>query len=84
LLGALGIVVGKDESGEQQEEADGGVAVIDNRSKGAKPFRIGKVEEDDVESGEGPEAGEGGKLFFFGLEDGGFGGSCWRNGGCLA
>ena len=69
LLGALGIVVGEHESGEQQEETDRGVAVVDNGRKGAEPFRIREVEEDDVESGEGPQAGEGGKLFLFGLED---------------
>jgi hypothetical protein len=58
-LGAVAVVVGKDEAGEQQKEADRGIAIIDDRRKRTEPLRVREMEEDDVERGKGAQAAEG-------------------------
>jgi len=74
LLGAVGVVVGENEAGEQQEKADRGIAVVDDGGKGAEPLWISEVVEDDVEGGKGAQAGERGQVLLFGAQQGRFGG----------
>ena len=59
---ALGIVIGEDEAGEQQEEADRNVPPVDNRAKRPKSMGIGKMEKDKIEGGETADTGEGRQL----------------------
>src|ERR1700733_15254027 len=61
-LGALGIVIGEDEAGEQQEEADGNVSAIDHRAQRSKRMRVGKMEEDQIGGGKTADARKGRQL----------------------
>ncbi len=61
-LGALGIVIGENETGKQQEKADGNVSAVDHRTQRSKRMRIGKMEEHQVEGGKTADAGEGRQL----------------------
>ena len=64
--GAVGVVVGEDEAGEQEEEADEDVGVVDDGVEQAE-VRRGEVEEDDADGEEGADAGEGGQRGFAGV-----------------
>jgi hypothetical protein len=58
--GAVCVVVGEDESGDEEEEADEGEGVVDD---GPENTRQGgrEVEEHDVDREQGAQAGEGGE-----------------------
>ncbi len=58
LLGAIGIVIGEDEAGEQQEEADRDVSAVDDRAQRSKRMGIGKMEKDEIEGGKTADARE--------------------------
>src|SRR5271154_71743 len=58
-LGAIGIVIGEDKAGKQQEEADGNVSAVDHGAQRSKRMRIGKMEEDQIEGGKTADAREG-------------------------
>src|ERR1700733_14546778 len=58
LLRAIGIVVSEDEAGKQQEEADRDVSPVHYGTQRSKGFRIGKMEEDQIESGKAADAGK--------------------------
>jgi hypothetical protein len=72
LLCAIRVVVGENEAGEEQKEADRRVAVVDDGGEGSKPFGVGEVKKNDVECGKGAQAGQRRKPFLFRLDDGGF------------
>ena len=58
LLGPIGIVIGENEAGEQQEEADGDVSTVHDRAQWSKGFGIGKMEKDQIEGGKAADARE--------------------------
>ena len=61
-LGAIGVVIGEDEAGKHQEEADGNVSAVDHRAQRSKRMRIGKMEKDQVKGGKTADAREGRQL----------------------
>jgi hypothetical protein len=56
--GAVGVVVGKDEAGDQEEEADEGEGVIDQRPQ-KRGQRRREVEEHDIHGEQRAKAGQG-------------------------
>jgi hypothetical protein len=63
-LGAVGIVIGKDESGEQEEETDGNVPTVHNGAQRPEGMGIGKMEEDEIEGGKTADTRERRQLRF--------------------
>ena len=61
IAAAVGIVVGKDVAGDEEEDSNEDVSVVDEGVEKAE-MRRGEVEEDDEDGEEGADAGEGGQL----------------------
>ena len=61
IAAAVGVVVGKDVAGDEEEDSNEDVSVVDEGIEKAK-MRWGEVEEDDEDGEEGADAGECGQL----------------------
>ena len=58
--GAVSVVVGEDVAGDEEEDADEDIAVIDEGIEKAE-VRRGEMEKNDEDGEEGADAGEGGQ-----------------------
>src|ERR1700692_4152052 len=58
LLRPIAIVIGEDETGEQQEEADRDVTAVHDWAQWSKGMGVGKMEKDQIESSKATDARE--------------------------